>query len=196
MFGKEEKRVRLDEICEHFGDGDWIESKDQSEEGIRLIQTGNVGNGEYLDKGDKAHYISEDTFCRLNCTEVCPGDILISRLPDPIGRACIVPNMQKSITAVDCTIVRLKDCVVPEFFVNYTRTATYMMQIEAFTTGSTRKRISRANLGSIMVPIPTLDKQNEFVALAEQSDKSKFDLQQSIISVNNLYKKIINEKLS
>ncbi len=175
MFGEETKQARLDEICEHFGDGDWIESKDQSEEGIRLIQTGNVGNGVYLDKGDKAHYISEETFRRLNCTEVCPGDILISRLPDPIGRACIVPAMQKSITAVDCTIVRLKECIVPAFFVNYTRTADYMRQVDSFTTGSTRKRISRANLGSIMVPLPTVDKQNEFVALAEQSDKSKFD---------------------
>lgn len=174
MFGGEEKRVRLDELCEHFGDGDWIESKDQSEEGIRLIQTGNIGNGEFVGKEDKARYINEETFCRLNCTEVYPGDILVSRLPDPIGRACIIPDIQKSITAVDCTIVRLKKCMLPGFFVNYTKTANYMMQIESFTTGSTRKRISRANLGSVMVPLPTLDKQSEFVAIVEQSDKSKY----------------------
>lgn len=31
-------------------DGDWIESKDQSPSGIRLIQTGNIGIGTYLDK--------------------------------------------------------------------------------------------------------------------------------------------------
>ena len=30
-----------------FVDGDWIESKDQSPEGVRLIQTGNVGNGVF-----------------------------------------------------------------------------------------------------------------------------------------------------
>ena len=196
MFGEETKQARLDEICEHFGDGDWIESKDQSEEGIRLIQTGNVGNGVYLDKGDKAHYISEETFRRLNCTEVCPGDILISRLPDPIGRACIVPAMQKSITAVDCTIVRLKECIVPAFFVNYTRTADYMRQVDSFTTGSTRKRISRANLGSIMVPLPTVDKQNEFVALAEQSDKSKFELKKTLDELTALQKKVIEQNLT
>ena len=33
----------LGEVCEVFADGDWVESKDQSSEGIRLIQTGNVG---------------------------------------------------------------------------------------------------------------------------------------------------------
>ena len=42
--------MRLDDICTVFNDGDWIESKDQSENGIRLIQTGNIGEGKYLEK--------------------------------------------------------------------------------------------------------------------------------------------------
>ena len=193
MFGDEAKQVRLDELCLHFGDGDWIESKDQSEEGIRLIQTGNIGNGEYKDKDDKARYISEETFIRLGCTEVFPGDILISRLTDPIGRACIVPEMPKSITAVDCTIVRLKADVLSTFFVNFTKTPMYTMQIDSFTTGSTRKRISRANLGSVMVPVPDLARQERFVSIAEQSDKSKFELQQAIEKVDNLIKSLIQQ---
>lgn len=174
MFGNEENKERLDEICAHFGDGDWIESKDQSETGIRLIQTGNIGNGDYIDKGDKARYISEETFSRLKCTEVITGDILVSRLPDPIGRACIIPPMQKSITAVDCTIIRLKQFVLPAFFVSFTRTSSYTDQINTFTTGTTRKRISRANLGSIMVPIPDIESQKHFVTFVEQTDKSKY----------------------
>ena len=193
MFGDEAKQVRLDELCLHFGDGDWIESKDQSEEGIRLIQTGNVGNGEYKDKDDKARYISEETFARLGCTEVFPGDILISRLPDPIGRACIIPEMPKSITAVDCTIVRLKDEILSTFFVNFTKTPMYTMQIDSFTTGSTRKRISRANLGSIMVPVPDLARQERFVLIAEQSDKSKFELQEAIVRIDNFIKSLIQQ---
>lgn len=195
MFGDEAKQVRLDELCLHFGDGDWIESKDQSEEGIRLIQTGNVGNGEYKDKDDKARYISEETFARLGCTEVFPGDILISRLPDPIGRACIVPEMPKSITAVDCTIVRLKDEILSTFFVNFTKTPMYTMQIDSFTTGSTRKRISRANLGSIMVPVPDLARQERFVLIAEQSDKSKFALQNAISAARETKRSIIADAL-
>jgi len=195
MFGAEKNSIRLDEICIHFGDGDWIESKDQSEEGIRLIQTGNVGNGEYKDKGDKARFISDETFTRLGCTEVFPGDILISRLPDPIGRACIVPEMSKSITAVDCTIVRLKPEILPTFFVNFTKSLVYTMQIDSFTTGSTRKRVSRANLGSVMVPVPPMKLQEQFVAFSQQSDKSKFELQNAIDNLDALSKKIIAENL-
>ena len=180
MFSGVKVQSRLDELCAFFGDGDWIESKDQSPSGIRLIQTGNVGNGEYKEKGERARYISEETFQRLNCTEIKEGDVLISRLPDPIGRACILPAIPKSITAVDCTIVRFKEHILPSYFVAMTKTPLYTAQIDAFTTGSTRKRVSRANLGSILVPVPEMSLQMEFVAIAQQSDKSKFNVQIAI----------------
>lgn len=97
--------MRLEDICTVFTDGDWIESKDQADEGIRLIQTGNIGMGAYLEKEEKAKYISEETFNKLKCTEIFSGDILVSRLPEPVGRACIIPEKkERMITAVDCTI--------------------------------------------------------------------------------------------
>lgn len=141
------------EISTFISDGDWIESQDQSDYGIRLIQTGNIGNGEYLDKPDKAKYISEETYNKLHCTDVYPGDILISRLPDPIGRSCMVPqDIGRAITAVDCTILRVnRSNYNPHFFVYYTQTDLYRSKLSYFLTGTTRKRISRKNLEKIVV---------------------------------------------
>ena len=173
MFGCTVERVALSSLCDTFIDGDWIEAKDQSDSGIRLIQTGNVGVGTFKDKGEKARDISEETFNRLNCTEVVEGDILISRLPDPVGRACIIPaGLGKSITAVDCTIIRLNDKVLPKFFVAFTNTPDYAMQIKKVLSGTTRLRVSRANLGKIQVSLPSIGKQQQFVTIAEQADKS------------------------
>lgn len=175
MFGEYQYKEKLSSLCETFIDGDWIESKDQSEEGIRLVQTGNVGYGYFKDKEDKSRYISEDTFNRLHCTEIFAGDILVSRLPDPIGRACIVPKgIDRMITAVDCSIIRLKDVILPEYFISYTMTSTYSAQINEVTTGTTRRRVSRANLGNILVPCPSIEAQRQFVAISQQADKSKF----------------------
>lgn len=196
MFGEEQTSDKLENLCIHFGDGDWIESKDQSEDGIRLIQTGNIGNGEYKDKGDKARFISEETFKRLGCTEVVPGDILVSRLPDPIGRACIIPEMPKAITAVDCSIIRLKANVLPTYFVDFTKTPMYMTQIDSMTTGATRKRISRANLGSVQVPIPKIDKQEAYVLFANGCQKEINQLQQSIDNLIGLERSILAENLN
>lgn len=109
---------RLEVLCELFADGDWIETKDQSSSGVRLIQTGNVGNGEFKDRGEKARFVSGAAFKRLGCTEIFEGDCLVSRLPDPVGRSCILPATgQRMITAVDCTIIRFKrDLLEPKYF--------------------------------------------------------------------------------
>nr|KAB0645449.1 restriction endonuclease subunit S [Aerococcus sanguinicola] len=176
MFDRPEyERVQLKDISTLFADGDWIETKDQSDDGIRLVQTGNVGNGYYIDKDAHSRYVSEETFLRLNCTEILPGDILISRLPDPVGRGCILPDgIGKAITAVDCTIVRLKDMVEPEYLIGFTLTGLYQSQIESVKTGTTRKRISRKNLEKVLIPVPPIEKQMVFVELVKESDKSKF----------------------
>ena len=193
MFRDCVNRIKLSSLCSTFVDGDWIESKDQSELGIRLIQTGNVGNGFFKDKEDKSRYISEETFDNLHCTEIYPGDILVSRLPDPIGRACIIPQgLGRTITAVDCTIIRLKDIILPDYFIAYTMTPSYAAQINEVTTGTTRRRVSRANLGNILIPCPSIAKQQQFVAIAKQADKSKFELRKSIDAIDQVIKSLIN----
>ena len=70
-----------------FVDGDWIESPFIRSEGIRLIQTGNIGLGSYREKGFR--YIDEETFRAFGCTEFQPKDVLICRLGEPVGRSCL-----------------------------------------------------------------------------------------------------------
>lgn len=161
----------LADVCEVFADGDWVESKDQAQEGIRLIQTGNVGQGIFKDRGDKARYISEETFSRLRCTEIFEGDCLISRLPDPVGRSCILPDTgERMITAVDCTIVRFDSRqVLAPFFNFYSQSLAYLKAVDSATTGTTRNRISRSNLGLIPIPVPPLPEQRRIVALLDEA---------------------------
>ena len=158
--------ITIKEAALFCKDGDWIESKDQSPSGIRLIQTGNIGIGTYLNKISRAKYISEETFERLECTEVFPGDIVISRLPDPVGRACIVPDgLGRTITAVDCTILRVDEKkFLKEYVLLYSETEQYKAQIEKFLAGSTRVRISRKNLESISIPQKTFEIQKSIVS--------------------------------
>lgn len=157
---------KLKNIKNYIGDGDWIESKDQSTFGIRLLQTGNIGFGNFRDKKDSYHYISEETFNNLNCNEIFSGDILISRLPEPVGRACIIPILpNRLITAVDCTILRINNRILLDnFFIYYTQSTKYLDLIKENCTGTTRLRISRGNLEEIMIPIPPLNEQSRIVS--------------------------------
>jgi type I restriction enzyme S subunit len=162
---------QLADVCEVFADGDWVESKDQSPAGIRLIQTGNVGEGFFKDRAEKARYISEATFKRLRCTEIFEGDCLISRLPDPVGRSCILPETgERMITAVDCTIVRFKpNQLLPGFFNYFSQSDDYLGTVAKECTGTTRNRISRSNLGLTPIPVPPLAEQQRIVGILDEA---------------------------
>ena len=133
---------------------------------MRLVQTGNVGVAEYLDKPNNKKWISEDTFDRLHCEEVLPGDILISRLPEPAGRACIMPLLgTKMITAVDCTIVRTAPDMSNKFLVQYLSSQAYFDDVNTCLAGGTRQRISRGNLANFNVPIPVKKSEQDAIGM-------------------------------
>lgn len=143
-----------------FLDGDWIESKDISGEGIRYITTGNVTNGKYREQG--AGYITEDTFLKLNCTEVLEGDVLIARLNDPIGRACIVPNLEsKIVTSVDNVIFRPDKKYHKNYLVHLFSSEGYFRHTGNLARGATMQRISRGLLGNIRIVTPLFEEQEK-----------------------------------
>ena len=141
-----------------FTDGDWIESPYITDHGVRLIQTGNVKAGWFRDKGSR--FVSEETFQALRCTEVRPGDILICRLGDPVGRACRAPRLaEKMITSVDNVIMRVRKDYCEDYFVNLLSSSAFLNFMEASCRGATRDRVSREMLGQTRVPIPRPDEQ-------------------------------------
>ena len=119
--------------------------------------------------------MDESIFERLHCAELLPNDILISRPPDSVGLACTIPEgLGKTMTAVDCTIVRLNPKVHPEFFVACALTPLYASQIETVVTGSTRKRISRKISDKFILSAPSFELQKQFAPFVQESEKSKF----------------------
>jgi type I restriction enzyme, S subunit len=152
-----------------FIDGDWIESKNIvfDKDNIRYITTGNVGEGKYKEQGHT--YITEETFKELNCTEVYPGDILISRLNPPIGRACLVPNLNNRIvTSVDNVIFRPKSGFSKNFLVYFFTNPKYFDYTNLIGRGATMQRISRSILSNIKVALPPLPEQTSIAAFLDR----------------------------
>ena len=170
------KKTCLVELAENkksqFDDGDWVESEYIISQGVRLIQTGNIGIGQFKDKGNKK-YISEDSFNKLNCKEVLEGDLLVCRLAEPAGRACIMPNIgeYKVITSVDVSIFRGNPEVVNRVFLSqlFTTNSWFQKVIEK-VGGTTHKRISRGALGKIEIEIPTSDEQRAIAKILSDMD--------------------------
>ncbi len=152
-----------------FNDGDWVESKDQDPDGdVRLIQLADVGDGVYRDRS--ARFLTEQKSRELGCTDLMPGDVLIARMPDPLGRACIFPgDTRDAITVVDVCVVRPGDgSVNPRWLSHVVNAPQTRRAIAAYQKGTTRKRISRSNLALVSFPVPPLAEQERIVAAIEE----------------------------
>lgn len=151
-----------------FVDGDWIESKDQDPNGnIRLLQLADIGDGTFLSKSDR--WINQDAFLRLRCTELAIGDVLVARMPDPLGRACLMPSLeQRCVTVVDVAALRVEsENVDNRWVMHIINSPQIRAEIAAQSSGTTRRRISRGRLGEMEIPFPPKAEQTR---IANQLD--------------------------
>ena len=152
-----------------FADGDWVETKDQDPLGdVRLIQLADVGDGVYLNRSSR--FLTSEKAAELRCTFLDRDDVLIARMPEPLGRACVFPgDPKRAVTAVDVCIVRSGSRGADNRWLIWTiNSPPFRRRIEALQRGTTRKRISRRNLGTICLAVPPLQEQRRIVAEIEK----------------------------
>jgi len=155
-----------------FTDGDWIESPYITSEGVRLIQTGNIGIGVYREKGFR--YISPQMCETFGCTLIAPSDVLICRLGDPVARACLAPDLGVTmITSVDVCILKTSKAVNAQFLVYVLSNGSFLEWVASIVRGSTRDRISRSMLGAFTVQMPPNEVQ---IAIVRFLDSATVDI--------------------
>jgi type I restriction enzyme S subunit len=158
--------IELRSGCRYVRDGDWIESKDQGGSDYRLIQISNIGVGRFIETGN-VRCITRETFKRLQCTDIAPGDVLVARMPEPTGRAWFVEALaQPSVTAVDVAIIRPDPGVLDgRYLAYYLNSPANLQEVQGLTTGTTRARIRRADLERLPIWAPPLKEQRRIAGI-------------------------------
>lgn len=182
-----------------FLDGDWIESDVIEESGIRYLTTGNVGAGFYKEQG--CGYISEKTFSELHCLNVYPGDLMISRLNEPIGRACIIPDTEsRYVVAVDNVILRPNANYNKKFIMYGMNADGYAEHANMIARGATMSRISRSQLGQFWLAFPNIEEQQAIADFLDkesaQIDSIAADLEKQIALLQQYKKSLITETVT
>lgn len=164
--------------------GSNLKSEHYTEHGIRVLQLQNIGKGEFL--GDYKIYTSIKKADELQSCNIYPGEIILAKM-SPVGRCAIIPEDEKRY--VMCSDgIRLK--VDPnkydnKFVYHAINSVHFLKHTESKCSGTTRSRITLADLKKIPVVIP--ETKEEQVVL-----RSKFDLLDKTSS--NLKKKIEDSK--
>ena len=102
-------------------------------------------------------------------------DLLFARTGNTVGKTYLHKN-GKMIFAGYLIRYRLnKKLMLPQFAFAYTHTNQYYDWVEKIKKVGAQPNISAAQYDSMPIPVPSMAKQIEFVAITKQADKSKYN---------------------
>jgi len=147
--------------------GSSLKSSDyvNSSHGVRIIQLQNIGDSKF--HNDYKIYTSEEKADELLSCNIYQGDIIISKMGDPVGRACIIPNFHdRYVMCSDGIRVVVDESKYSKYFIYLMINSDFFRKnIEKTATGSTRKRIGLSALKKLMLFVP--EKINEQQKIAD-----------------------------
>ncbi len=128
-------------------------------------------------------FVTPEKAQQLQAYSLIPGDIAMSRKGN-VGQCAIYPEMfEPGIIASDVLRIRVdRNRLIPKFMQYQLHHSGHVRnQILQVSNGAVMAGVNVTKLKTITVFIPPKPLQEEFVSLAEQSDKSKF-----VVSNRNL----------
>ncbi len=156
------EKVKWSFIGGPFGSN--LTSSDYVESGVRIIQLQNIGDTEFLD--DYKIFTSEEKANELLSNNIYPGDIILSKMGDPVGRACLIPNMHnRFVMCSDGIRLVVDEKKYSKYFIySLINSVQFRSLVEKTATGSTRKRIGLDDLKNLPMLIPTERKEQQKIA--------------------------------
>ena len=182
MFGDVEK-IQLEQIAIiTMGQSPSSETYNSNNQGIPFYQ----GSGEFTDK-----YVGKGMFCTVPTRIAKSGDVLMS-VRAPVGTV--------NLTLRDCCIGRGLAAIRSKLSAEYNEFFLYAFRamINEFASmghGTTILAINKNELHSLMIPNASPVEQKKFIFFAQQVDKSKSEIRQSMTTAKAMMKKIITENL-
>lgn len=171
MFeGEKYPRLSLDEICKEWSKGQGFKKDDICEDG----ETQCIHYGELFTKyGPVINEVISRTSVEKKKTSK-KGDILFPAsdvTPNGLARCSMLP-FDNVILGGDIIILRPKDKYNPAYLSYAINQQT--SQLLTRVNGGVVKHMSAKGLKTVEIPIPPMDKQGEYIQIAEQADKSEY----------------------
>ena len=167
-----------------------------NENSILLLRANNISSGRinHFDVQYVAREkVSGEQIIRLNDILMCASSGSI----DHVGKAAICERDAVGETfGAFCKLIRLKGELLPKYIATYFETDEYRKIIMQLACGSNINNLKTEHIDNLMIPIPPIEVQEQFVAFVRQCDKSKLELEQALTELNATYKKIISDNLT
>lgn len=176
--------------------GSNLKSSDYTTDGIRIIQLQNIGDGEFKDNYEV--YTSTQKADELLSCNIYPGEIILSKMGDPVARACIIPPHKKRyLMCSDGIRLAIDQKRFNTYFV-YTLINAPEFRTKAANagTGSTRKRIGLTELRNLELLCPSLSEQKAIATILSDMDSEITALEEKLAKTRQIKQGMMQELLT
>lgn len=133
--------------------GSNLKSSDYTDSGVRLIHQENVS--EFRFNNSRIRYTSESKSNELSRHSAIPGDLVLTKMPEPICRAAVVPNIAEKFTIMaDIIRIRPNPNLPISYLLHLVNSKQFRNKSEAWASGSTRERVTLGTFRTIPTVIP------------------------------------------
>lgn len=138
-----------------------MKASEYTDSGIPIARIQNVKRFKFIDKNIR--FVTSTKAEELNRHSFIGGDILVTKLGDPLGLACEVPNsFDSGIIVADLVRLRANTSVCSNKFIIYLLNSPVVIaQLEKHIKGTTRPRINLGIIRGLALPLPPLAEQEE-----------------------------------
>lgn len=174
--------------------GSRLKATEYVNEGLPIIRIQNIERNKFIQKNLK--FVTAKKTKELQRHSYLSGDIVITKLGDPLGKACFVPpEMEHGLIVADIVRVRIKhDFIFEEFLVYQINSTQVSRQLAVKTKGTTRPRVNLSHVRALEILVPPLNEQKRIVSKIEELftklDAGEAELRKAKEQVK-LYKKSI-----
>jgi type I restriction enzyme S subunit len=177
--------------------GSNLKSSDYTESGVRIIQLQNIGDGEFKD--DYEIYTSIAKADELLSCNIYPGEIILSKMGDPVARACIIPTSHSRYLMCSDGIRLAVDSsrFANNFVFAQINAPDFRNRAANVGTGSTRKRIGLTELRDLKLHCPpSLAEQTAIAEVLTEMDEELAGLEQRQEKTRALKQAMMQELLT
>ena len=194
LFGKLENTVRLGDCCDVHARIGWqaLTKDEHRKTGDYMLITGTDFKDGSIDYStcvyvDKERYEMDPHIILKN------NDVLITK-DGTIGKVAVVHQLPKPATLnAGVFVVRPDDRFNKEYISYVFRGPLFADYVEASKTGATIKHLNQKHLVEFMIPVPTMEQQNEFAEFSKQLDKSKVAVQKALDEAQLLFDSLMQQ---
>ena len=191
LFGDCKSMVSMNELCSIITDGTHQPPRFQ-ESGIPFIFVSNLVGNVVTYNAEK--FISEDTYAELyKRTPIEIGDLLLSTVGS-YGHPAVVTEDRKFLFQRHIAYLKPRHNMVNSFYLHSALLAPDgQRQIEEKVKGIAQKTLNLSEIKKIVVPLPTIEEQNQFEKFVNQIDKSKVAVQKALDEAQLLFDSLMQK---